>query len=993
MMKKYFLTYLCLILVPKRLFKKPFIKIEFYKLKFLQAILFFFMFSSSFVSAQEYQWEKVQDFISSQPYSVSAADSNMGYALDVNGDYAVVGLPGPHSEGGGGGNGHHGLAYVLKKVAGNWQVQAAFRPNLDESINFGIEVAMSDNLIAIGAVSGQNFRESRVFLYEKSNGEWQDAEPVAVLKGKNYYDKRSFGGALDISDELVVVGSIYYTLDRGGIYVYEKPLSGWSDVDSASAILELSSAHNGGNFAQTVKIVDDMILSMMNSPSTLLVYEKSSSQWGNMTESQAIDLSIPLPYQYKFHIEADGTNVVIAGPSYSWQESGAVLVMERSGSVFNQTQLIQRSGVLDVRFGALTAIEDNNLIILSTGENGSTDETDTLYFYEKNASSQWQYVGTHAMNNQRTRNFNAIGERMTLQNGQLFMGFPEDDSKAENAGAFHEYALSSGAIDSIISSVYPQDSDSLDYAYLGQSVALEGDIAVVGAPGEDSYRGAAYIFQKVNNQWQSLAKLVPPGLSSWSDFGATVAISGDTIAIGAPMRKDPSVRGKVYIYKKPLSGWQQMDANYEVIEDISVLMDGEKVLDNYGKSLDLFEDRLAVGGNGYNDSRVLVYELGQSQANQVQALSDSSNNFGRALKWIDSGQRLVVASDANLITVYADYDGNWSKQALLVSSDILARFSNLQASNDWIIGGSYSNFSNSGEINTFMFKKPDIGWRNMNENQMINHSGRYSKDGASIALDGNTLAIWANNELGVYEAVNDQWQQVQNTQIDYPYVGVYIDRSNGFEYPVNNMVLQGGTLLSGRFWEDTVNGIFAGRVDEYKKKLTATLTLADINKKLSDGLFTLSAISNSTGSISYSIVGGDASAITLNGNLVEMHHTGTVQIQANQESDDEYASSSVIATLTIEKGQAVITNFNDMTLFKGFPAVTLNAQSNSDGAISYAPLAFIAANGTFDMGLDLVNADQLTPLRAGTLYLRASVAETDQYESDVEIIVVVIVDL
>ena len=991
-MSKYFSSNVSSVLTLKKLFERLFKIILLYKFYMQQSIFCCFLFFSTLVGAQEYKWEKVEDFISAQPYAVSADDANMGYALNVKGDYAVVGLPGPHLEGGGGGNGHHGMAYVLKKVAGSWQVQATFRPSLDESINFGIEVAMSDNLIAISAVSGQNFRESRVFLYEKINGDWQDAEPVAVLKGQRYYDKRSFGGSIDITDDLVVVGSIYYTLDKGGIYVYEKPLTGWSDVNTATAILELSSDQSPGYFAQTVKIVDDMILAMMNSPSTLLVYEKSASQWSNMTESQAIDLSAALPNHYKFHIETDGATVVISGPSYSWGASGAVLVMERSGSVFSQTQVIQRSNVLDVRFGALAVIEGNNLIILSTGESGPTDETDTLYFYQKDSVGQWQQVGTHAMNNDRARNFDATGERMALQNGQLYMGFPEDDYKGENGGAFHEYTVSSGAIGPIVSSVYPQDSNSLDYAYVGQSVAMEGDIAVVGAPGEDNYRGAAYILQRVNNQWQSLAKLVPPGLNSWSDFGATVAISGDTIAIGAPLRKD-SVKGKIYIYKKPLSGWQQMEASYEVTEDLDALIDGESALRNYGKSLALFEDRLAVGGNGYTSSRVLVYELGHSQANQIHALSDTSNNFGRALKWIDNGERLVVASDANLITVFADYNGSWNKEALLVSSDILARFSNLQANDEWIIGGSYSNFSNSGEINTFMFKKPDIGWRNMNENQMINHSSRYSKDGASIALDGDTLAIWADNELGVYEAVNDQWQKAQSAQIDYPYVGVYIDWHNGFEYPVNHMTMQGGTLLAGRFWENTINGIFSGRVDMYEKKLTASITFDDITKKLSDGLFTLSATSNSTGAISYAIAGGDETAISLNGNLVQMHHTGTVQIQVNQAGDDDYAASSVTATLTIEKGQAVITNFSDMTLFKGFPAVTLNALSNSDGAISYAPLAFIGANGTFDMGLDLVSADQLTPLRAGTLYLRASVAETDQYESDVEIIVVVIVDL
>src|ERR1043166_7123941 len=79
----------------------------------------------------------------------------------------------------------------------------------------------------------------------------------------------------------------------------------------------------------------------------------------------------------------------------------------------------------------------------------------------------------------------------------------------------------------------------------GVAVAISGDTLVIGAPGEDSNgssesdnsyssSGAAYVFVRdANGVWSQQAYLKASNADPLDDFGAEVAISGDTIVVGA----------------------------------------------------------------------------------------------------------------------------------------------------------------------------------------------------------------------------------------------------------------------------------------------------------------------------------------------------------------------------------------------------------------------------------------------------------------------------
>ena len=71
----------------------------------------------------------------------------------------------------------------------------------------------------------------------------------------------------------------------------------------------------------------------------------------------------------------------------------------------------------------------------------------------------------------------------------------------------------------------------------GDSVAISGDYAIVGASGEDAggnAAGAAYIFRRTGtNSWDAGVKIVAFDVQSSDTFGRSVAISGDYAVVGA----------------------------------------------------------------------------------------------------------------------------------------------------------------------------------------------------------------------------------------------------------------------------------------------------------------------------------------------------------------------------------------------------------------------------------------------------------------------------
>lgn len=142
----------------------------------------------------------------------------------------------------------------------------------------------------------------------------------------------------------------------------------------------------------------------------------------------------------------------------------------------------------------------------------------------------------------------------------------------------------------------PQDAEGGDR--FGYALATSGPLAVVGAPGKEGGRGAAYVFTYAGT-WTQTAKLVIAGDRVPGDFfGYSAAIEGERVVVGAYGR-DGGV-GAVYVFAPVADKWTQIQ---EIEPEVATpgeafgarvaLADGRILVSGWG-----FESVANVGGRG-----------------------------------------------------------------------------------------------------------------------------------------------------------------------------------------------------------------------------------------------------------------------------------------------------------------------------------------------------------------------------------------------------------
>ena len=147
---------------------------------------------------------------------------------------------------------------------------------------------------------------------------------------------------------------------------------------------------------------------------------------------------------------------------------------------------------------------------------------------------------------------------------------------------------------------------------LGFAVAVQGDVILVGAPGHNENRGAAYAFRRgaQAGQWVQAAKLVPESSDSTARFGAALALDRDVALVGAPgphfmpgMLTGPAALhpGAVYSFRRPVgTGAWQAQARVPASDS------GARA---FGAAIALAGSSAFVGAPGTQESRGTVSEL------------------------------------------------------------------------------------------------------------------------------------------------------------------------------------------------------------------------------------------------------------------------------------------------------------------------------------------------------------------------------------------------
>lgn len=147
--------------------------------------------------------------------------------------------------------------------------------------------------------------------------------------------------------------------------------------------------------------------------------------------------------------------------------------------------------------------------------------------------------------------------------------------------------------------LWPSDLSVQDS--FGASVALDGDVIVVGCPGDDDGlfgAGSAYVFERFLGSWVQTAKLQAGSVGVAASFGSSVAVDGGWIAVGAPFDSQVAgVAGRVSLFEKSGGSWVHR-------QDVP----SGAANSRFGTSLDFDAGLLAVGQPGLGVGHVQILE-------------------------------------------------------------------------------------------------------------------------------------------------------------------------------------------------------------------------------------------------------------------------------------------------------------------------------------------------------------------------------------------------
>ncbi|MBL8693946.1 MAG: FG-GAP repeat protein [Planctomycetes bacterium] len=459
--------------------------------------------------------------------SNTGAGDLFGYSVAISGDTIVVAAPGESSSAAGvNGNqadnslGNSGAAYVFIRNGPIWMQQAYLKAsNTGANDHFGWSVALSGDTVVVGAdgedgnangVNGTQADNSAedagaAYVFVRSGTSWTQQ---AYLKASNTGKSDRFGWSVAISGDTVIVGAPQEESNATGVngnqasnsasyagaaYVFSRSGSSWIQ----QAYLKASNTESVDFFGFSVSVSGETVIvgaygedsnatgvngneadNSVTSAGAAYVFVRVNSSWSQQAYLKAANAGAGDAFGTSVCISGD--TAVIGGPredssaagvngngaDNSSADSGAAYVFTRSGTAWNQQAYLKASntGISDW-FGSAVAISGDTIAVAAIAETSSA----------------------------------------TGINGN------QTDNSAFSSGAAYVFARN-GTV--WTQKTYLKASNTGWVDLFGRSVAISGDIVVVGADGEDSNAtgidgsqldnsasgaGAAYIFDIDNN--------------------------------------------------------------------------------------------------------------------------------------------------------------------------------------------------------------------------------------------------------------------------------------------------------------------------------------------------------------------------------------------------------------------------------------------------------------------------------------------------------------
>ncbi len=259
---------------------------------------------------------------------------------------------------------------------------------------------------------------------------------------------------------------------------------------------------------------------------------------------------------FGFSVAVDKNILVVGGPESDIQgvNSGAAVVFEKvNGNWIEDTLLVATDGTTAAHFGWAVGVKDNYIFIGADQDPENGTWAGAVYIFKHDTlTGMWhQHQKIFPGDIQAWYKF---GSSISVSGDKILIGARDANG---NVGAAYVFRLE----DTLW--VEEQKLTPSGYVgaepYIGNSVSIDGNYAIVGAHNDDSggnRSGAAFIFYYNGNQWIQQAKILSSDISSGDNFGFSVSLSGDYAIVGAVSSFHQTyMSGAAYVFQRQDTLW------------------------------------------------------------------------------------------------------------------------------------------------------------------------------------------------------------------------------------------------------------------------------------------------------------------------------------------------------------------------------------------------------------------------------------------------------
>jgi len=380
----------------------------------------------------------------------------------------------------------------------------------DDAANdeFGfLHISISGDTAIVGASGGFSlpFIPGAAYIFEKVGGTWTQ---VAKLTASDAAVGDQFGFSVSISGDTAIVGA--FDAGLGAAYVFVKLGGGWADA-TQDAKLTASDGFLSAQFGNAVSIDGD----------TAIVGARVDNHGGAISS---------------------------AGAAYIFEKPGGGWI-----DATQDAKLTASDATAGDQLGNSVSISGNTALVGARLDNIGGTGSGSAYIFEKPGGGWIDATQDAKLTASDSAQNDDFGFASSISGDTALVGAFRTDDDGNRSGSAYVFVKPGGGWVDATQDAILKASDAAAEDQFAWAVSISGNTILVGAFGDDSNAGSAYVFMKPGGGWVDATedqKLTASDAAAGDEFGDSVSISGNTAIIGAHFNDDGgNDSGSAYIFE------------------------------------------------------------------------------------------------------------------------------------------------------------------------------------------------------------------------------------------------------------------------------------------------------------------------------------------------------------------------------------------------------------------------------------------------------------